>query len=60
MSALPAAVPHGVRMVKALGLVTSADPAEFAAFADQVTAFEVTRHPPLTRPARSRKEHVRR
>ena len=41
MAAFPAAVPHGVRMVKALGLVTSADPAEFAAAADRVTAFEI-------------------
>jgi deazaflavin-dependent oxidoreductase (nitroreductase family) len=39
--AFPAAVPHGVRMLKALGLVTSAEPAEFAAAADQVSAFEV-------------------
>jgi F420H(2)-dependent quinone reductase len=41
MVAFPAAVPHGVRMVTALGLVTSADPAEFAAAADRVTAFVV-------------------
>jgi deazaflavin-dependent oxidoreductase (nitroreductase family) len=41
MVAFPAAVPHGVRMVKALGLVNSADPAEFAAAAEQVTAFEI-------------------
>jgi len=41
LAAFPVAVPHGVRMVKALGLVTGADPAEFAAVADRVTAFEV-------------------
>ena len=48
MAAFPAAVPHGVRMVKALGLVTSADPAEFAAAADRVTAFEVLPVPAIT------------
>lgn len=37
----PAAVPDGVRMFKALNLVTSADPDQFAAIADQITAFEI-------------------
>lgn len=41
MVAFPAAVPDGVRFFKALGLVQSADPAEFAAVADRVTAFEL-------------------
>jgi NADPH:quinone reductase-like Zn-dependent oxidoreductase len=35
-------------MVKALGLVTTADPAEFAAAADRVTAFEVLPAPSTT------------
>jgi len=34
-------VPHGVRLYKALGLVDGPDPAQFAAIADRVTAFEV-------------------
>ena len=50
MAAFPAAVPHGVRMVKALGLVTSADPAEFAAAADRVTAFEILPAPAIVQP----------
>ncbi len=37
----PAAVPDGVRMFKALKLVTRADPDQFAALIDQVTAFEI-------------------
>jgi deazaflavin-dependent oxidoreductase (nitroreductase family) len=41
MASFPTAVPDGVRMFKALRLVTSADPAQFAAAADLVTAFEV-------------------
>ncbi|NIZ91168.1 DUF385 domain-containing protein [Kineosporiaceae bacterium B12] len=41
MTAFPAAVPDGVRFFKALDLVTSADPAQFAAVADRVTAFEL-------------------
>ncbi|MFD0482139.1 nitroreductase/quinone reductase family protein [Kineococcus sp. GCM10028916] len=41
MTSFPAAVPDGVRLFKALDLVTSADPAQFAAAADLVTAFEV-------------------
>lgn len=41
LAAFPAAVPHGVRLYKALGLVDGPDPAQFAAIADRVTAFEV-------------------
>jgi len=41
MISFPAAVPDGVRMFKALYLVTSADSAQFAGAADLVTAFEV-------------------
>lgn len=45
MTAFPAAVPHGVRLFKALGLVNGADPDQFAAAADHVTAFEVLPSP---------------
>lgn len=41
MTAFPAQVPHGVRLFVALGLVTSGSPAEFAAAAPAVTAFEI-------------------
>jgi hypothetical protein len=41
MTAFPTQVPHGVRLFIALGLVTSGSPAEFAAAAPAVTAFEI-------------------
>ena len=49
MTAFPAAVPHGVRLFKALGLVNGADPDQFAAAADHVTAFEVLPSPAPSR-----------
>ncbi|MEU0533048.1 nitroreductase/quinone reductase family protein [Amycolatopsis tolypomycina] len=42
MRAFPREVPHGVPMFVKLGLVTSADPDEFAAAADRVAAFRIT------------------
>jgi deazaflavin-dependent oxidoreductase (nitroreductase family) len=41
MTAFPTAVPHGVQFFVRLGLVDHAKPAEFAAAADRVAAFEV-------------------
>ena len=41
MSAFPTEVPHGVQFFIRIGLVTSADPAEFAAASDRVAVFEV-------------------
>lgn len=59
MTAFPTEVPHGVQFFIRIGLVTSADPAEFAAASDNVAVFEVRakaeppayRHP---RPAEGR------
>ncbi|MDQ7806001.1 nitroreductase/quinone reductase family protein [Amycolatopsis sp. A133] len=42
MRAFPREVPHGVPMFVKLGLVTTADPDEFAAAADRVAAFRIT------------------
>ena len=41
LRSFPAAVPGGVRFFIRLGLVTAADPAQFAAAADRVTVFEL-------------------
>ncbi|MCR6484290.1 nitroreductase/quinone reductase family protein [Amycolatopsis sp. OK19-0408] len=42
MRAFPREVPHGVPMFVRLGLVDGADPAAFAAAADQVAVFRIT------------------
>lgn len=51
MTAFPTEVPHGVQFFIRIGLVTSADPADFAAASDKVAVFEVrpTAHPPASR-----------
>lgn len=45
MTAFPTEVPHGVQFFVRIGLVTSADPAEFAAASDRVAVFEILRSP---------------
>jgi deazaflavin-dependent oxidoreductase (nitroreductase family) len=40
--AFPVKVPQGVRFFVQLGMVTRADPDEFAAIADDVTVFEIS------------------
>jgi F420H(2)-dependent quinone reductase len=41
MVAFPSEVPHGVQFFVRIGLVRSADPAEFAAASDEVNVFEI-------------------
>ena len=41
MTAFPTEVPHGVQFFVRIGLVKSADPAEFAAASDKVDVFEI-------------------
>lgn len=41
MRAFPVEVPHGVPLFVKIGLVTGADPGQFAAAADQVAVFEL-------------------
>lgn len=41
MVAFPTEVPHGVQFFIRIGLVNSADPAEFAAASDRVAVFEI-------------------
>jgi hypothetical protein len=41
VSAFPTAVPHGVQFFIKIGLVKTADPAEFAAASDKVAVFEI-------------------
>ncbi|MBF6357347.1 nitroreductase family deazaflavin-dependent oxidoreductase [Nocardia higoensis] len=41
MTAFPAEVPHGVQFFIRIGVVESADPAEFGAAADKVAVFEI-------------------
>jgi deazaflavin-dependent oxidoreductase (nitroreductase family) len=43
MAAFPTEVPHGVQFFLRIGLVKSADPADFAAASDKVAVFEI--HP---------------
>jgi hypothetical protein len=41
MTSFPTEVPHGVQFFIRIGLVTSADPASFAAASDKVAVFEI-------------------
>lgn len=41
MTAFPTEVPHGVQFFIRVGLVSSADPADFAAASDRVAVFEI-------------------
>lgn len=41
MAAFPTEVPHGVQFFIRIGLVKSADPADFAAASDKVSVFEI-------------------
>jgi len=52
MRAFPAEVPHGVPFFVKIGLVTGADPEQFAAAADQVAVFELVPAGDDTRQAR--------
>lgn len=54
MTAFPTEVPHGVQFFIRIGIVPSADPADFAAASDKVTVFEIRpadahQTPPRTR-----------